>query len=528
LLKKYEKEGMFCEREQKDCYAETGLTFLVEISDVISHSEDLYQSLETVLAKLCRFLGARYSIITILDSGCDRIIIGAAHGLTQAEKNRGIYGIGEGVIGRVVETGQPAVIADVSRSKEFLNRTGIHLPEADGAPLAFLCVPVLLKNGVTGTLSIHKLHEGRSDFAYELGYLNVVGMFISQHVAIRRRHIEEIDELRRENTSLRNGSALRPDNIIGNSAAMRNVYELVRKVAPADATVMIRGESGVGKELIAEAIHKASPRAGGPFVKVNCSALPESLVESELFGHEKGSFTGAESARKGRFEAAHGGTVFLDEVGDVPLSMQVKLLRVLQEKQFERLGSAKTITVDVRIITATNRNLEDMIEQNLFREDLYYRINVFPIYVPPLRERKADIPLLVDHFIEQFNRRNATAIKRITGGALDMLMMYSWPGNIRELENLIERATILSSDGVIHSYNLPPSVQTAAATGTAHRGTLESVLARVEKQMIIDTLIEMKGSITKAAAHLGITERIMGLRLKRYDIAPHQYRRPRH
>ncbi|MDR3127263.1 MAG: sigma 54-interacting transcriptional regulator [Tannerellaceae bacterium] len=519
---------MFCEREHKDCYVRTGLDFLVEVSRIISRSEDLYKSLESLLAELCKFLGAQYSIITILDSGSDRIVIGAAYGLTQKEKNRGIYHVGEGVIGRVVETGEPAVIPDVSKSKEFLNRTGLHTPKEKGFSLAFLCVPIRLKNGMTGTLSIHKLHEDQKDFAYELSYLYVFGTFISQHVAIRRRHIEEMDELRNENTSLRNSNALRPDNIIGNSAAMRDVYELVQKVAQTDTTVMIRGESGVGKELIAEAIHKASARSGKPFVKVNCSALPENLIESELFGHEKGSFTGADSTKQGRFEAADGGTIFLDEVGDVPLSMQVKLLRVLQQRQFEHLGSTKTISVNVRIITATNRKLEDMMEKGDFRGDLYYRIHVFPVYVPPLRERKADIPLLVDHFIDRFNRRNGIPIKRITGGALDMLMMYSWPGNIRELENVIERATILSTDGVIHSYNLPPSLQTASATETAHVGTLEAVLARVEKQMIIDTLIEMNGSITKASAQLGVTERIMGLRLKRYEIAPHQYKHFRH
>ena len=287
---------------------------------------------------------------------------------------------------------------------------------------------------------------------------------------------------------------------------------------------MIRGESGVGKELIAEAIHNASGRAAKPFIKVNCSALPENLIESELFGHEKGSFTGASSSHMGRFEMANGGTIFLDEIGDVPLSIQVKLLRVIQQRQIERVGGNKTINIDVRIITATNRNLEEMIKQESFREDFYYRINVFPIYVPALRERRADIPILIDHFITKLNKMNKTSVKRITGGALDMLMMYSWPGNIRELENVIERAMILTSDGVIHSYNLPPTLQTGVSSNTVNKGTLNNILEKVEKQLIIDTLIAVKGSITKAATELGITERIMGLRINKYNIQIQNYK----
>jgi Nif-specific regulatory protein len=305
---------------------------------------------------------------------------------------------------------------------------------------------------------------------------------------------------------------------------MHDLYRLIKRVSPTNSTVMIRGESGVGKELIAEAIHKASTRASKPFVKVNCSALPENLIESELFGHEKGSFTGANALHIGRFEMANGGTVFLDEIGDVPLSIQVKLLRVLQQKQIERVGSAKTIDVDVRIITATNRNLEEMIKNNAFREDFYYRINVFPIFVPALRERKADIIILADHFINKINKQNNMNIKRITGGALDMLMMYSWPGNIRELENVIERAMILTTDDVIHSYNLPPSLQTGVSSNTLDKGSLELVLGKVEKQMIIDTLIANNGNIAKSAVQLGITERIMGLRIKKYNIIVQNYK----
>ena len=252
--------------------------------------------------------------------------------------------------------------------------------------------------------------------------------------------------------------------------------------------------------------------------------MPDSLIESELFGHEKGAFTGASFMRKGRFEAADSGTIFLDEIGDLPASIQIKLLRILQEREFERLGSTKPIRVDVRVICATNRNLEEFIEKNQFREDLYYRINVFPIYIPPLRERLNDIPGLADHFIAKFNKNQNKTIKRVSASAIDMLMVYHWPGNIRELENCIERACILSNDNVIRSSNLPPTLQTAVSSKTKSSGTLDAVLDKVEKQMILDTMIGTKGNLVKAAEILGITERMMGIRIKKYDIDPKRYK----
>jgi Nif-specific regulatory protein len=305
---------------------------------------------------------------------------------------------------------------------------------------------------------------------------------------------------------------------------MREVYKLIRTVAPTNASVIIRGESGVGKELIAEAIHNASKRAGMPFIKVNCSALPENLIESELFGHEKGSFTGADGQRKGRFELADKGTIFLDEIGDLPMLTQIKLLRVIQQREFDRIGGTKTIKTDVRIIAATNRNLEHLMKENLFRDDLYYRINVFPIYVPALRERKNDIPILVDYFITKYNKINSSHILRISSSAIDLLMLYYWPGNIRELENCIERAAILSMDGVIRSNNLPPTLQTAESSHTERTTTLDKVLEDVEKQMIIDTLVTTKGNLAKAAVIMGVTERILGLRIKKYDIDARRYK----
>ena len=297
---------------------------------------------------------------------------------------------------------------------------------------------------------------------------------------------------------------------------MQAVYDLITKVAMTNATILIRGESGVGKELVAKAIHDQSPRSKQQMIKVNCAAIPETLIESELFGYEKGAFTGADKVHKGRFELAENSTIFLDEIGDLSPNLQVKLLRVLQEKEFQRLGGSETIKADVRIIAATNRNIEEMIGKNEFREDLYYRLNVFPLIVPPLRDRRGDIPLLVNHFIEKHNKIHGLKIKRISSTAIDLLMTYHWPGNIRELENCIERASILSTDQVIRSHNLPPTLQSAASTRSRVEGSLGAILENVEKQLLIDALNLSKGNISKAAEQLKLTERIMGLRIKKY------------
>jgi Nif-specific regulatory protein len=305
---------------------------------------------------------------------------------------------------------------------------------------------------------------------------------------------------------------------------MQVVYDLIAQVSRSDTTVLIRGESGTGKELVAHAIHYNSHRAEKPFVKVNCGALPESIVESELFGHEKGAFTGAIATRKGRFEIAHGGSIFMDEIGDLSPTTQIKLLRVIQEKEFERVGGTATIKTNVRVITATNRPLEQLIREAKFREDLYYRLNVFPIHVPPLRERKTDIPLLADFFIERYSRLNHKAVRRISTPAIDMLMSYHWPGNVRELENCVERAVLLSADSVIHGHHLPPTLQTAEASGTTHSGTLESTLHAVERDLILDALKASRGNRAKAARALGISERIMGLRVEKLGIDAKRFR----
>jgi Nif-specific regulatory protein len=306
-------------------------------------------------------------------------------------------------------------------------------------------------------------------------------------------------------------------NIIGNSHEMRDVYEQIARVARTNTTVLIRGESGTGKELIAEAIHYNSPRKNKPFIRINCGAVPENLIESEFFGHERGAFTGAVARKKGRFDIGNGGTIFLDEVGELSPSTQVKLLRVLQEQEFERVGGTESIKVDVRVIAATNANLENLINQNRFREDLYYRLDVYSIFLPPLRERKTDILLLADHFMLKYGRQHGKAVKRISTPAIDMLMRYHWPGNVRELENCIERAVLVCED-VIHSYHLPPTLQTAESSDTVSRLSLSEAVASYEKELIQDALKTTRGNRAKAARLLDSSERIIGYKIQKYGI----------
>jgi Nif-specific regulatory protein len=381
-------------------------------------------------------------------------------------------------------------------------------------------VPIVHARKVLGTISAERVYINRRLLKQDVELFATIASMIAPAVELYLLENSEKVRLEAENNRLRSAlkERFKPSNIIGNSKPMRDVYQLIRKVAGTKATVLVLGESGVGKELVANAIHYNSLAANGPFVKFNCAALPESIVESELFGHEKGSFTGATAMRKGRFELADGGTVFLDELGELSLPMQAKLLRVLQERTFERVGGTRPVKVDVRIIAATNRNLIEMVEKGLFREDLYYRLNVFPITIPPLRERGSDIILLADHFVAHYAGDADKDIRRISTPALNMLMTYHWPGNVRELENVIERSVILSEDAVIHGYDLPPSLQTSSETGTTFGCSLDAKIQAVEHEMIVEALKNHHGNMTEAARELGLTRRILGLRMEKYGI----------
>jgi Nif-specific regulatory protein len=517
---------IYCERAAKTCYGDTELPLLFEISRIINNSMHIKEALNPILKLVANYLDAERSLLSILNREVSNIFIEAGHGISEEEKKMGKYLIGEGITGKVIKTGEPVYLENIRKAAGFVNKTNMQLRTDDQKDLAFVCVPIKIDSQIAGTLSIIKKKEETDDKAELIRILAVVGSMVAQAVRIRQGRMEELVRLRRENKQLFNElkTCYIHENIIGNSSKMREVFKLIEQVSKTQATVLIRGESGVGKELIADAVHYGSNRKKKPFIKVNCSALPESLIESELFGHEKGAFTGADYQKKGRFELAEGGSIFLDEIGDLPLQIQVKILRVLQQKQFERIGGTKTIDCDVRIITATNRNLEKAIETGDFREDLYYRLNVFPIYIPPLRERINDLPLLVDHFIQKCNKKNETDIKRISSSALDMMMIYNWPGNIREMENCIERAGILSDDGVIRSQHMPPTLQTAQSSGTERSGTLDSVLDKVEKQLIIESLTATKGCVLQSAISLGISNRKLGLRIARHNIDARKYK----
>ncbi|HPC48267.1 MAG TPA: sigma 54-interacting transcriptional regulator, partial [Deltaproteobacteria bacterium] len=331
-----------------------------------------------------------------------------------------------------------------------------------------------------------------------------------------------------ENRRLRNiiGREKPPsEDIVGNSKSMKEVFGLVSQVADSNTTVLIHGETGTGKELVAKAIHRKSPRSQAPFVEVNCAAMPDTLLESELFGHERGAFTGASQRRRGRFEEANGGTIFLDEVGELSSVAQAKLLRVIQERQFQPLGSNTTIRVNVRIIAATNRDLLQDVESGNFRSDLYYRLNVFPIYLPPLRERGGDILLLADHFVEKYARQLGKRIKRISTPAIDMLLAYHWPGNVRELENCIERAVLLAGGDTIDGIHLPPSLQMKTVLPEKkHHGKLESLVGSFERSLIVDALKDAKGNQSEAARLLGTTKRIIQYKIARYGIDTRRFK----
>jgi len=332
-----------------------------------------------------------------------------------------------------------------------------------------------------------------------------------RQVSDRYRIIAENRELRE---ALRERHRI--EGIIGESGQMLDVLSLVRRVAPSEATVLIRGESGTGKELIAKAIHFASPRASGPLVKVNCAALPEALLESELFGHEKGAFTGAIGSRQGRFELANGGTIFLDEIGDLPLHLQAKLLRVLQEREYEKVGSSRPVKVNVRIMAASHRPLEDLIKAGQLREDLYFRLNVVTILIPPLRERRSDVAPLIDHFLRHFAEKNGKTIRGLTHEGREILLRYDYPGNVRELENIIERAVVLTRDDVIGVGDLPLTVQEPETADRDGETNLTSAVEALERRMIRDALARSDGVQTRAAELLGMSERALRYKLIKY------------
>ncbi len=496
------------------------MTALYEISKLLGSSLNLRSNFRGVMRVLSEYLDMKRGTVALRND--NEVSIIAAFGMSEEEVRRGRYKLGEGIIGQVAKHGSPIVIPNIGEEPLFLNRTGAR-GQIKKENVAFLCVPIKFKNEILGVVSVDRLFGAKGiSFEEDLRLLKIIASLIAQSVKLHREvemereaFIQEKEDLRRQLKG-----RYRIENIIGQSEKMHEVFEAVGRVAPSRANVLLRGESGTGKELIAKAIHFASVRSKGPFVKFNCASIPEGLLESELFGHEKGAFTGAMFMRKGRFELADGGTIFLDEIGDLPLTLQPKILRVLQEKEFERVGGEKTIKVDARLIAATSRNLEDLVSAGKFREDLYYRLNVVPIYLPPLRERREDIPLLAEHFLKKYNDENRRSVV-ISPGVLNVFVEYEWPGNVRELENTIERLVVMSGKPVLAVSDLPLNIRDQSMKsryGIHSKDALVTTIEDMEKSKILEVLRRTGWVQAKAARLLGISPRQIGYKIKKYQL----------
>jgi len=501
------------------------LATLLEISQALSGVLNLKAALHSVLDILERRHQVAGGAVMLVERDTREMHLEAAGGVRLPGARGRNRSEGSGVTERVLDSAKAVVVPRVSQEPN-LAPPPTERARSEQRELSFIAVPIILGRRPTGTMEVVLPFKSDRDYQRSLEFYKVVASMIAQAIKVSRmveadRHklAEENEHLRDE---LRERYAFR--NIIGNSAPIQQVYEQVAQVARTNTTVLIRGESGTGKEMIAHAIHYNSPRAKKPFVKVSAAALPESLIESELFGYERGAFTGAQAAKKGRFELAEGGTLFLDEIGDLNPSTQVKLLRVLQEREIERLGGTTSIKINVRLIAATHQPLETLMEEARFRADLYYRLAVFTIFAPPLRERKPDIMLLADHFVEKYAREHGKRIRRVSTPAIDMLTSYHWPGNVRELENTIERSVLVCDGGVIHGHHLPPTLQTAEASDTVQRQSLEESVAAFERDLLQDALKTTRGNRAQAARLLDTTERIFNYKVRRYTIDARRFK----
>jgi len=494
------------------------LAALHAIARILARPQDLREQMEDVLQEMSTRLGMQRGMISLIHRETGDAWLDVAHGI-QIDGREITYHPGEGITGQVAQTGRPMAVANLGKEVHFLDRTGARR-YMDRSELAFLCVPIIYDDHAVGVLSADKAAKNVEHLDRELAMLSSVAELISKSV-----HIRALEE---ENRRLRQmlGHAKAPTvDIIGRSNPMQEVFALIGQVADSATTVLIHGETGTGKELVAKAIHVNSARKAAPLIQVNCAAIPETLIESELFGHEKGAFTGALHQRRGRFEEANTGTIFLDEIGELSPAAQVKLLRVLQERQFQPLGSSRTIKINVRVITATNRNLEQDITTGRFRADLYYRLNVFPIHLPPLRERGSDIILLADHFVLKYAKDLGKPVKRISPAVMEAFLSYAWPGNVRELENCIERAILLTTGDSIEIMHLPPSLRAnTLETDKKDQGKLSSVIEANERSLIIEALKETQGNQSKAAKYLGTTKRIVQYRIQKLGIDPSEFR----
>ena len=519
------------------------LGLLTRMADVLGTALEPQSFFEQTMEALANELGMVRGTLVLLDKTADKLKIAAAHGLSAAERARGEYAVGEGVTGHVVQTGLPEIIADISQDSRFLNRTATRRIDA-AHPIAFICVPIKVDNEVVGALSIDRPFAVGTMLDKDLRLLQIVASIISQVLKINRLiHVEKEEILMRDEYVLEElRRRYRLENLVGQSQAIERVLSMAATAAKSRATILLTGETGTGKELVANVIHYNSDRSSGPFIRVNCGALPETLLESELFGHVKGAFTGAHETRKGRFELADGGTLFLDEVAEMSTRLQVKLLRVLQEKEFEPVGGTHTIQIDVRVVAATSKNLKEEIRKGRFREDLFYRLNVIPIHLPPLRERRRDIPRLVDYFLEKYNRQNGKNVSKISPKVLDLLLEYPWPGNVRELENCIERGVVMSVGKLLSLDFLPEEIISHAqkASGqdrfssdyetdirqkvqdlyekTGDPGQTRQTIHRIVDESIIRKTLAQTKSQRKTAERLSISRMTLRKMMREYGI----------
>ncbi len=515
-------------REKKDIVAELeDLSCLYEITKELASSRDLSDCLDKTMEILSSLKEMENGTVTIVNPITGKLEIEVAYGLTAEGRKRGKYKIGEGITGRVVASGESIIVPHIADEPLFLNRTRSR-GDINTQNRSFICVPLKDGEHIIGALSVDRIYkEGLTDQANsDLRFLTILSGLLAQTAKRIQTVNHEKEELRFENLQLKRELSQKNqvNDIVGNSSRMQEVFEMIHRVVDSNATVLLRGESGTGKTLVAKALHYNGKRQEKPFVVVNCSALPETLLESELFGHEKGAFTGATELKIGRFEQAEGGTLFLDEIGEISHSVQIKLLHVVQERNFQRLGSTKLINSDVRLVAATNRDLEKAVAEKSFREDLYYRLNVFPVYMPPLRERRTDILLIAEFFLEKYAKENNKVIRRISTSAIDMLIQYHWPGNVRELQNCIERSVLICDNDTIKGIHLPPTLQIGEPRNKDNPLSLTTAVENFEKDLIIEGLKKNNGNQTKTAKHLDTSLRIINYKIHQYNINPKKYK----
>lgn len=495
---------------------------LTDIAHVLSSQFDTRAAFAKVMQIISDRLGLHRGTVVLLDDATGRLRTETAHGIAAQDIERNRFAMGEGVTGAVVATGRARIIPDLRNDPDFLNRTGRLSQVEKDQPVSFICVPIRIETRVAGALAVDTPFVSDETLRSNQTLAEIIAAFLAQAIQINRMVMRQKDELLEENAALRAQvrDRFRFENIVGDSPAMHEVFNVVGQVANSRATVLLLGETGTGKEMIAKAVHYNSPRREKPFIRVNCGALTGTLLESELFGHVKGSFTGAIRDKIGRFEAADGGTIFLDEIGEMPLDMQTRLLRVIEEGTVQRIGDSRQIPVDVRIIAASNRELLDEVERGNFRRDLFYRLNVLPIRLPALRERKEDIPILVRLYMDKLSKKLNKKPVPIGQDYMDALSAQPWPGNIRELENMLEL--------IINTERLPDLSGPAAEEGARlpfpqgsarQRPSGLSTLEDAEASHIRSALSSAGNNVSHAAKSLGIGRNTLYRKMQRYRIA---------